>query len=158
NRNQMRGNDINNRWIVDTTVLYTGIDRVTLAVNFDFAGEENDPALVAAGRQNANSSWGGNARYMGYDWTKACRTVLRLEYFYDPTGVRRSETVPAGKDAYFWEVTATAEYKIWRGLVGRVEYRHDEANRKAFSLQGNPPTATSHAQDTFTLALYYSFF
>ena len=38
---------VNNRWIVDTTIVYTGIDKLTLAVNFDFAGEENDPALVA---------------------------------------------------------------------------------------------------------------
>ena len=158
NRDQMRGRDINNRWVVDTTIVYTGIDRVTLSVNFDFAGEENDPALVAVGRQNANSSWGGIAGYVGYDWTKALRTVLRLENFYDPQGVRSSETVPAGKNVNLWEVTATAEYKIWRGLVGRVEFRHDEANRKAFSLQGNPPTPTSNAQNTITLALYYSFF
>src|SRR5262244_764968 len=82
NRDQMRGDNINNRWVVDTTIVYTGIDRVTLAVNFDFAGEENDPVLVAAGRQNANSSWGGIAGYVGYDWTKAFRTVLRAEYFY----------------------------------------------------------------------------
>jgi len=95
---------------------------------------------------------------VGYDWTKALRTVLRLENFYDPQGVRSSETVPAGKNVNLWEVTATAEYKIWRGLVGRVEFRHDEANRKAFSLQGNPPTPTSNAQNTITLALYYSFF
>lgn len=51
-----------------------------------------------------------------------------------------------------------AEYKIWRGLVGRLEYRHDEANRKAFSLQNHGLTPTSHAQDTMTAALYYSFF
>jgi len=158
NRDQMRGHDINNRWVVDTTIVSTGIDRVTLAVNFDFAGEENEPALVAVGRRNANSSWGGIAGYVGYDWTKALRTVLRLEYFYDPQGVRSSETVPAGKNVNLWEVTATAEYKIWRGLVGRVEFRYDEANRKALSLQGNPPTPTSNAQNTITLALYYSFF
>ena len=158
NRNQMRGNDINNRWIVDTTIVYTGIDRVTLAVNFDFAGEENDPALVAVGRRNANSSWGGVAGYVGYDWTKALRTVLRLEYFADPQGVRSSETVPAGKNVDLWEVTATAEYKIWRGLVGRVEFRHDEANRRAFSVQKPGPVPTSSAQNTITLALYYSLF
>src|SRR6266568_938854 len=158
NHDQMRGHDINNRWVVDTTIVYTGIDRVTLAVNFDFAGEENEPALVAVGRQNANSSWGGIAGYAGYDWTKALRTVLRLEYFYDPQGVRSSETVPAGKNVDLFEVTATAEYKIWRGLVGRLEFRHDEANRKAFSLQGNGLTPTSRAQDTMTAALYYSFF
>ena len=158
NRDQMRGHDINNRWVVDTTIVYTGFDRVTLAVNFDFAGEENEPALVAVGRRNANSSWGGIAGYVGYGGTKALRTVLRLEYFYDPQGVRSSETVPAGKNVDLFEVTATAEYKIWRGLVGRLEFRHDEANRKAFSLQGNPPTATASAQNTITLAVYYSFF
>src|SRR5262249_37107138 len=158
NRDQMRGDRINNRWIVDTTVLYTGIDRVSLAVNFDFAGEENDPALVAVGRQNANSSWGGIAGYVGYDWTKALRTVLRLEYFYDPQGVRSSETVPAGKNVDLFEVTATAEYKIWRGLVGRLEFRHDEAQRKAVSLQGNPPVPTSRAQGPITVALYSSVF
>ena len=158
NRDQMRRNDVNKRWVVDTTVVYTGIDRVTLAVNFDFAGEENDPALVAIGRQQANSSWGGIAGYAGYDWTKALRTVLRLEYFADPQGVRSSETVPVGKQVNLWETTATAEYKIWRGLVGRLEYRHDEADRKAFSLRGNPPTPTSSAQNTITVALSYSFF
>src|SRR6266567_8477396 len=46
NRNQMHGG-INNRWVVDTTILYTGVDKLTLAANFDFAGEKNDPTLVA---------------------------------------------------------------------------------------------------------------
>ena len=159
NRAQMRGDQINNRWIVDTTVLYTGIDRVTLAVNFDFAGEENDPALVALGtRKNNDSRWGGVAGYAAYDWTKTLRTVLRAEYFSDPQGVRSSETVTPGHNVDLWEITATVEYRIWRGLVGRLEYRHDEANRKAFSLQNHGLTPTSHGQDTLTLALYYSFF
>src|SRR5207245_8318872 len=146
-------------WVVDTTILYTGIDRVTLALNFDVAGEEHDPALVGIpGRRHTNSSWGGVAGYVGYDWTKALRTVLRLEYFSDPQGVRSGETIAPGNDVQLWEVTATAEYKIWHGLVGRLEYRHDAANRRAFSLQGNPPTATASAQNTVTLAVYYSFF
>ena len=159
NRNQMRGDDINYRWIVDTTILYTGIEQVTLAVNFDFAGEQNDPALVALGtRKNTDSRWAGVAAYAGYDWTKALRTVLRAEYFSDPQGVRSSETIAPGHNVDLWEVTATVEYKIWQGLVGRLEYRHDEANRRAFSLQDHSTKPTSHAQDTLTLALYYSFF
>jgi hypothetical protein len=55
-------------------------------------------------------------------------------------------------------LTATVEYKIWRALPGRLEYRHDEASRKVFSLQSHGLTPTSHAQDTMTAALYYSFF
>jgi Putative beta-barrel porin-2, OmpL-like. bbp2 len=158
-RAQMKGDDVNNRWVVDTTILYTGIDRVTLALNFDVAGEEHDPALTGIpGRRHTNSSWGGVAGYVGYDWTKALRTVVRLEYFADPQGVRSSETIVPGHDVQLWEITATVEYKIWRGLVGRLEYRHDEANRRAFSLQNHGTTPTSHAQDAITVALYYSFF
>jgi hypothetical protein len=156
NRSQMRGNDVNQRWIVDTTIVYTGIDKVTLAVNFDFAGEENDPALVGT-RKDADSRWGGIAGYAGYDWTKALRTVVRLEYFTDPQGVRSSETIMPGNRADLWETTATAEYKIWRGLVGRLEYRHDQANRNAFSVQDHRGP-TSREQNTLTLALSYSFF
>ncbi len=158
NRSQMQ-DGINNRWIVDTTILYTGIDKLTLATNFDFAGERNNPALVALGtRKSTNSRWGGIAGYVAYDWTKALRTVLRAEYFSDPQGVRASETVAAGHNVDLVSLTGTIEYKIWRGLVGRLEYRHDEANRPAFSLQNHGTTSTSRAQNTITLALYYSFF
>ena len=158
NRNQMH-DGVNSRWIVDTTVLYTGIDKLTLAANFDFAGEQNDPALVAlATRKDTDSRWGGIAGYVAYEWTKALRTVLRAEYFGDPQGVRSSETITPGHNVDLVSLTATIEYKIWRGLVGRLEYRHDEANRKAFSLQNHGLTPTSHAQDTMTAALYYSFF
>jgi hypothetical protein len=158
NRNQMH-DGINNRWVVDTTILYTGIDKLTLVTNFDFAGERNDPALVALGtRKDNNSRWGGIAAYAAYDWTKALRTVLRAEYFSDPQAVRSSETVAPGHNVDLVSLTATIEYKIWRGLVGRLEYRHDEANRKAFSLQNHGLTPTSHAQDTFTTAVSYAFF
>ncbi len=96
NRSQMYGG-VNNRWIMDTTVLYSGIDKLTLTVNFDFAGEQNDPALVALGTRTDNDSrWGGIAGYVAYDWTKALRTVLRAEYFSDPRGsaaARRSPPV-----------------------------------------------------------------
>lgn len=159
-RNQMRDGDVNNRWIVDTSIQYTGIERWTFAVNFDFAGEENDPLLVPT-RKDASSRWGGVAGYAAYDWTKALRTALRLEYFSDPQGVRSSETVTPGANVDLWEITATAEYKIWKGLVGRLEYRHDQANRKAFSVRnegGAGLAPTSEAQNTITLALYYSFF
>lgn len=158
-RSQMGGAGGHDRWIVDTTVLYTGLPKTTLAVDFDFAGEQNDPALVALGtRRNTDSRWSGVAGYVAYQWTRELRTALRAEYFADPQGVRSSETVPAGHNVELAELTATIEYRIWRGLVGRLEYRHDEANRRAFSLQNHGTTPTSHAQNTITMALYYSFF
>jgi hypothetical protein len=159
NRDQMR-DGVNKRWVVDTTILYTGIERWTFAVNFDFAGEENDPLLVGT-RRDADSRWGGIAGYAAYDWTKALRTALRLEYFADPQGMRSSETSVPGANVDLWEVTATLEYMIWRGLVARLEYRHDQANRNAFSVRnvgGRGLAPTSDAQNTITFALYYSFF
>ena len=158
NRNQMH-NGINNRYIVDTTILYTGIERLTLATNFDFAGEQNDPALVALGtRKDTDSTWSGIAAYAAYDWTKALRTVLRLEYFADPQAVRSSETVPAGHNVELVSMTATIQYKIWRGLIGRIEYRHDQANRNAFSLQNHGTVPASRAQDVISFDLAYVFF
>jgi hypothetical protein len=156
-RAQMIGH-VNQRWILDTTVLYAGIDKLTLAVNFDFAGEQNDPVLVALGTRKHNaSSWSGIAGYAAYDWTRAIRTVLRLEYFADPQGVRNGITAP-GHNVDYYSITSTFEYKIWRGLVGRLEYRHDQASRRSFSLQNFSTTPTSRAQDTITLAAYYAFF
>jgi hypothetical protein len=151
-------NGVNQRWIVDTTILYTGIDKVTLAANFDFAGEENDPVLVALGTRKSNtSSWSGIAVYGAYDWTKSLRTVLRLEYFADPQAVRNGITAP-GHNVNFYGITPTVEYRIWRGLVGKLEYRHDQASRNAFSLEDFSTKPTSRAQDTFSIALQYSFF
>ncbi len=159
NRDQMRGDHVNTQWIVDTTVSYTGIDKLTLGLNVDFAGEENDPALVALGtRKNNDSRWSGVAGYAAYDWTKSLRTALRAEYFSDPQGVRSSETSTPGHDVELWETTATVQYNVWKGLFTRVEYRHDEANRKAFDVRNPGPAPTSHAQDTIMLELYYVFF
>jgi hypothetical protein len=149
---------VNQRWIVDTTILYTGIEKLSLAVNFDFAGEENDPVLVALGtRKNNNSNWSGIAGYVAYDWTTSLRTALRLEYFADPQAVRNGIT-PPGHNVNYYEFTSTIEYKIWRGLIGRLEYRRDMASRNSFSLDEFSTRPTSTTQDTFTIALTYVFF
>ena len=57
-----------------------------------------------------------------------------------------------------WSTTATIQYKIWRGLVGRVEYRHDQANAKVFKLENHGTTPTRGSQDTISASLYYLFF
>jgi putative OmpL-like beta-barrel porin-2 len=155
NRSQMRGDRIDNRWIVDTTILYTGIDKWTLGVNFDFAGEEREPTLAST-RNNGDASWGGIAGYVGYDWTTALQTMLRVEYFADVSGVKNG-ILPPGQRLNLYEVTATGTYKIWKGLLGRLEYRHDAASDKVFSLQNHGTTPTSTAQNTITFVLDYVF-
>jgi len=156
-RSQMHGR-VNQRWIVDTTILYTGIEKWIFAINFDFAGEENDPVLVALGtRKNNNSNWSGIAGYAAYDWTKWLRTGLRLEYFADPQAVRNGIT-PPGHNVNYYEFTPTAQFRIWRGLIATLEYRRDMASRNSFSRDNFATTPTTPVQNTFSIVVSYIFF
>jgi hypothetical protein len=151
-------NDSNSRTVLDLVVSYTGIPRLTLGLNVDYGWEDQEASLVAAAtRQNNDASWWGWAAYAAYDWTDKLRTALRLGFFNDTDGVRTAAVAP-GARVELYDVTATLQYKIWRGLVGRLEYRHDEANRPVFKIQNPGPAATSRAQDTLTVSLHYLFF
>lgn len=148
----------NPRTVLDLVSTYTGVKKLTLGLNVDYGWEEDEPSLAAAAtRQSNDAQWWGWAGYGAWDWTDALRTALRLEYFKDVQGVR-TLAVGAGTPVELYSVTATLQYKIWRGLVGRLEYRHDQADRKAFSVRSPGLTPTATTQDTLTLALYYSFF
>ena len=146
------------RTVLDFIVAYTGLKNLTLALNVDYGWEYNEASLVASGTRSGNgASWWGWAGYAAYDWTEKLRTAVRLEYFKDTEGVRTLAVSPGTKlDLY--GVTATLQYKIWKGLVGRLEYRHDSANEKVFAIRAPGYVATGKSQDTLTLALYYSFF
>jgi len=155
---EQASNNTHNRTVLDFVVNYTAIKNVTLGANLDFGFEDKEATLDAAGtRKDTDATWWGIAGYGAYDWTEQLRTAVRLEYFSDPESVRTAAR-PPGNRTSLWETTATAQYKIWKGLVGRLEYRHDEANEKVFKLRDHGTTPTAKNQDTFTVALYYSFF
>ena len=80
-----------------------------------------------------------------------------FEYFKDAEGVRPGLS-PLGTRLDLYEVTATVQYEIWKGLVGRLEYRHDSANQKVFAIRAPGYVPTGKSQDTISLDLYYSFF
>jgi hypothetical protein len=128
-------------------------------MNVDYGWEQDEPSLVAAAtRQNADVSWWGVAGYAAYDWTERLRTAVRVEYFQDTDGVRTAAVSP-GQKLSLWETTATVQYKIWRGLVGRIEYRHDQADEaKVFKITTTGLVPTSRAQDTLSFVLSYLFF
>jgi hypothetical protein len=154
-------NTSHNRTVLDFIAAYTGIPKLTLALNFDFGWEEKEASLVASGtRSDTDATWWGLAGYAAYDWTEKLRTAVRGEYFSDPKGVRTAATAAgAGGRVALWEVTATAQYKIWRGLMGRLEYRHDEdAESKVFKIRAPGYVPTGRSQDTVTVALSYQFF
>jgi hypothetical protein len=153
---EQASNTTHPRTVLDWTATYTGFKSVTLGANLDYAWEVKEPALVET-RADADATWWGIAGYGAYDWTEQLRTALRLEYFADPESVRTAARA-AGSRTSLWEVTGTLQYKIWKGLVGRLEYRHDQANEKAFKFEEHGLTPTRKSQDTISVALYYSFF
>jgi hypothetical protein len=136
------GEQKNLRWLIDLVASYTGIEGVTLGANVD-VGQEEDAAA-----DGGSATWWGIAAYAAYDWTEKLRTAMRLEYFDDADGFRTG----FGSSLGLVSATATLQYKIWRGLVGRLEYRHDQADEKVFS------GGTEKSQDTISVSLYYLFF
>jgi len=128
------------RWVIDLVASYTGIKNLTLGLNVDYGRESN--AAPAGG----DATWWGLAGYAAYDWTEKLRTAVRLEYFEDSDGFRTG----FGSKLGVWEATVTAQYKIWKGLVGRLEYRHDQADERVFS------GGSRKSQDTIAIALYYA--
>lgn len=107
--------------------------------------------LFAYIEQSFRDLWGA------YDFTERLRVALRQEYFKDAQGAG------TGFDnrVSLWTTTVTLQYRIWRGLVGRVEYRHDQADEKVFRARydGNHVLAsTARSMDTFSLSMYSSFF
>jgi hypothetical protein len=147
------------RTVFDLVTTYTGIKNLTLGANLDYGFEYNEGFLKGLGtRSDADATFWGLAGYVAYDWTEKLRTALRAEYFRDPQGARTA----TGVNISLWETTATLQYKIWKGLVGRLEFRHDEADEKIFKSARDKTTGafvpTSKSQDTITLALHYLFF
>ena len=124
----------------------------------DYGWEKEEGFLKSiATRQDFDSRWWGYAGYVAYDWTDKLRTAFRGEFFTDPMGSRTG----AGQKVDLWEMTATVQYKIWKGLMGRLELRHDDADTKVFKVlggrHGSDLVPTSKTQDTISFVLDYLF-
>jgi Putative beta-barrel porin-2, OmpL-like. bbp2 len=147
----------NPRTVLDLTASYTGIKNLTLGANLDYGWEVDEPSLISTRSSSTTARWYGVAGYVAYDWTEQLRTAFRGEYFRDADGAR-TLALGAGQSVSLWEITATLQYKIWKGLVGRLEFRHDQADEKAFKVRAPGLVPTSKSQDTITVALHYLFF
>ena len=157
-------NYVNGRWryVLDVVLNYTGFKNWTLGLNVDYGHEQSDAFVQSLKtRADTDATWWGWAGYVAYDWTEKLRTAVRQEFFRDAAGARSGSGI--GTD--LWSTTATVQYKIWRGLVGRVEYRHDQSDEKVFRVRYSRPDITSQgllprgkSMDTISVSLYYSFF
>lgn len=129
------------RGVVDLVLSYTGVTGLSLGLNADYGWEQD------AAPDGGTAVWWGAAAYAAYDWTQALRTAVRLEYFRDQDGVRTG----FGSRLGVLGATATVQYRVWKGLVTRLEYRHDQAEERVFP-------GRRRAQDTVTAELVYLFF
>ena len=151
----------NQRAVLDLVVNYTGFKDTTIGPNVDYGFEQDEAFLRSLGtRQDNDAVWWGIAGYAAYDFTDWFRLALRQEFFRDADGARTG----FGSDVNLFSTTLTAQFKIWKGLVGRVEYRHDASSEKVFKAKTSRPDASqgvsaqSKTLDTISLSLYYSFF
>ncbi|MBI3783375.1 MAG: porin, partial [Deltaproteobacteria bacterium] len=125
-------------------------DTLTLALEGTY-GNESD--LLGANLNKA-ADWYGSAAYVVVKATDALSFALRGEVFDDPDGVRTGIAATGfGPGATLWEVTPTLAYQVTDGLLWRTEYRHDEADKRAFQHDSN----LVRGQDTITTQLIYSF-
>ena len=149
------------RVLFDTTMTFTPLDSLTLALNVDWAQEGKIDAITQLGTKGGNNTWYGAAAYA--KWQFACNWYLavRGEYFNDEDGARtgRRQVVTSG--------TATIDWKLAEPLHVRFEYRHDNSNVDAFSASASPTenfvkTAGHNAfsrdtQDTLMMSWLYKF-
>jgi len=149
------------RYVLDLVLSYTGLNRTTLALEATYGYEDHEAFLASLHtRRNTNAAWWGWALYGAYEWTAKIRTALRQEYFQDTDGARTG----FGSMLRLWSTTLTADYRVWKGLEFRLEYRHDAADEKVFKARTSRPdqslgvTPQSKTLDTFSIALIYVFF
>jgi hypothetical protein len=109
-----------------------------------------------------SASWQGLAQYFVYDFTPALEAATRAEWFDDMDGARGN-----GQGQSIWEITQTLSYKIPNvtGLIGRLEYRHDNSDEPSFTNNktqfNNVGTFVGqhlwHGQDTLAANIIYAF-
>jgi putative OmpL-like beta-barrel porin-2 len=158
---EQNNNNDNQRLVLDLVVNYTGFKNTTLGLNVDYGFEQDEAFLTSLGtRQNNDARWWGVAGYAAYDFTDWFRLAFRQEFFQDQNGARTG----FGNRVVYWTSTLTGQFKIWKGLVGRLEYRHDAASEKVYEAKTSRPDQSlgvspqSKSLDTFSISLYYSFF
>lgn len=158
---EQNDNNANQRAVLDFLVTYTGIKSTTLGINVDYGFEEDEAFLTSLGTRRENDArWWGVAAYAAYDFTDWFRLALRQEFFRDLNGARTG----FGNEINLLSTTLTAQFKIWKGLVARAEYRHDAASEKVYKAKvsrldaSQGISAQSKSMDTLSVSVFYSFF
>ncbi len=133
-----------------TTVVLTLKPHELVTLNGELTyGSEEDAKFTDP---TATAEWYGGAAYATLQLNAALQFVLRGEVFDDTDGSRFAlASAPTGITA--WSITPTIAYQVSDGLLWRIEYRHDQADKKVFDHDGN----LNRGQDQILSQLIYSF-
>ena len=149
----------NQRNLIDLVASYQPVDPLQLKLNFDYGTEQKGVLL-----SRDNASWVGLAGYARYAVNDRWALASRLEWFHDADGGRPAFNPAAvganalngvtGTDLNLWEITLTNEVKLNKHLIGRLEYRHDQASEWVFArgdLGQNALVGRRPYQDTVSI-------
>lgn len=141
---ELEGNNSGQRTLGDIVVTYkTPWKPLTFLYNFDYANQED------ANGPGDSANWYGHAGYFRYELDDQWSVSGRGEFFRDDDGYR----IVAGTPATYREFTATVEYRPWKNIITRLEFRNDRASKDVF----DDGDAKSNTQDTLGGELIYLF-
>jgi hypothetical protein len=136
------------RHLLDATVVYKPISRLSLALNVDY-GNDHDAVPPPLGVGNpTNAQWTGLALYVRVQATRRFAAIARGEIFWDLDGFR------TGVAQRLMEFTITPEFKVTDQFVVRGDFRLDNSDVSVFKKDDG---TTRHYQPTLAFNALYAF-
>ena len=140
------------RNLYDTTVLFTPADKFNAYVNFDYGQNKS-----GSGKLETTAKWYGVAFAGKLQMNDHNAITPRYEWFKDRDGFEVGSSglvCKTGKECdSLQEFTLTYEYKWTKGLLARLEYRHDWSAIPQPVLFQRGSTGSSDHQDTLTVGI-----
>jgi len=134
------------RQVLDTVVMFSPIDMLSLGLNYDYGWFKTSTA--------GDRIWTGVAAYAKIAPTDRLAFIPRLEWFDDQGGFATTgSTTATGR--IIKEFTLTAEHKCSENVLTRLEYRGDWSTEDIFASETG--VSNTDTQDTITLGLVYMF-
>ncbi|MBM3736837.1 MAG: porin [Acidobacteria bacterium] len=130
-----------NRHFFDTVINLNPTDKTSFYINLDVGSDKN--------RIAGNNDWWGIGFAGRFQVHELFALSPRYEYYDDKNGFI------TGTPQHLQEFTMTAEMKLKKGFVSRLEYRRDWSNQPFFD-RGNG-TANHKTQDTVLLGFVVFF-
>ena len=144
------------RNLYDTTVLFTPADKFNAYVNFDYGQNKS-----GSGKLETTAKWYGVAFAGKLQMNDHNAITPRYEWFKDRDGFEVGSSglvCKTGKECdSLQEFTLTYEYKWTKGLLARLEYRHDWSAIPQPVLFQRGSTGSSDHQDTLTVGIVVFF-